>query len=435
MKTRRIMTSCLVAMTLMANHALSASKPLRFLIGHVFVPPEDKDAQDAFRASVERAFSIDTRVKLLTVHDITKWKTANAPKAKSNSTGSELVEARRLLLEGKNLYQKIKYEEALVRLLAARRELILNLHLLRSNRDLLEAHLYLGMTFAVLGESQKASEEFKRVVYLDPKRELSGKEYPPSALKAFAKARQDVMNAMESKVEIISENQGSDVYLNGRLAGQTPLNINLHVGEYFILVEKGDQEPWYQTMAIQGPADTIHAGEMKTELAQDALFRVREANDQASEDLAELFTYANGVAADFVVLATLQKLENYRLLGQLLEVKTGRFSNVSLAELEGGLAGFDRAASDTAKTLLSFLTKDGKLLLNPNLSDSETSANLSVGEKPTNQEQVMKPIKPWYKKWWIYPVIVGAGAAVYLGATKLGGKGGSKVIFDNSGNN
>lgn len=416
---------------------LARAEPVsRTLVGGMLLPAEDAKLVDPLRQGLSRAFTRHPRIKLVTGKELAEWKAAEDKKrraAKAEEVPAGLQDARGLLQEGKNHYQAIRYEDALTSLLRARKQFILNLQLLRSNRDLIDAHLYLGMTFAGLGQADKAKEEFKRVVYLDPKRELVSKEFPPSALQIFSKARQEVLASEMPRLEVASRPAGADVYVNGRLAGQTPLGVRLYSGEYFVLVEKPGIDPWYQMVTVDAarPPLEVDLEPAAGAVAEPGLFRVREGEEQASEDLGRLFTLANGVKTDYVVLATVQKLADYRLLGQLLEVQSGRFSQVALANVGPTLAGFDRAAADTAATLLGMIGPDGHLTADPQTAGAAQPLGVAA---PAEAAPVLRSAKPWYKKWWIYPIILGAGAGIYLGAQQIGGKSGTKIIFDNGGN-
>ena len=422
------------AIALIAVPALAGSPSYRVWSGGIAVPNEDARLAEPLTQGLNRAFARQPRVKIVSPKELAAWKAEqerNKP-APAPDDLPELAQARTLLHQGKSHYQAIQYEEALTKLLRARRQFILSLNLLRSNRDLIDAHLYLGMTFAALEQKDKAKEEFKRVVYLDPKREIASKEFPPTALAIFAKARQEVLSNEMGRLSLRSKPSGAQVYLNGKLSGETPLDMSLYSGDYFVLVEKPGIRPWYRMVSVDASGAPIDADLEPSAALDPELFRVREGNDQGSEDLATLYEYANGLKADVLVLATLQKMADYRLLGQLVDVKSGKFSKVAVATVGPTLGTFDQAALDTAEALMGMIDAEGNLLTDLKMPEPSTE-NLGVAG-PREEAPVIRPQKPWYKKWWIYPVIVGVGAGAYLGFTRIGGSSGATIIFDNSGN-
>ncbi|HLG18194.1 MAG TPA: PEGA domain-containing protein [Bdellovibrionota bacterium] len=403
------------------------------------LPESEGVRRKLLRSAVSDAFSRDRRVRLVPADEISRWVQRNRKDEAPLSPTEELKEGRALLSKGKAAYGTLRVSSAQKYLEGARREFILHLPALRSNRDLIDAHLYLGMTYVALKQPEKAQGEFRRVVYLDPTRELSSREYSPAVIETFAKVRRDVLAEQVSQVQIDSQPSGARIYLNGRFIGTTPYKTKLQQGEYFLLVENEGMQSWYQPLKFQKRLENVQVKlePAKTEAALGELFRVREGAAQQSDEVGKIRDLASAVHADLVFLGTLNKSKNYRFLGQLFDTRTAEFSQVAVVAMGEDLSEFPGASDDMVATLLGFLRPDGYLMSSTFGQPSVPDASLTVGgaDRP-KQEVAASPVpeKKWYERWWIWPLLVVAGAGVYLGATQIGSSEGSKIVIDNRGN-
>lgn len=422
-----------------AREASPTAGPYKMAVIAVDVPKELLDRRGLLRDILARTFEKDARVRLIPLDEIAQWKDKDPLYKKQKSSPEELKDARDLLTKGKEGYQTLRFKQAVDALEQAREQFILYLPFLRSNRDLIQAHLFLGMSYLALKKEKKADQEFERVVYLDPKRELSGRDYSPTVRKAFSRVKQNILQQDSVRVRIESLPSGAFAYLNGRALGKTPLRLKLQPGEYFVLVEKKGMKDWYQPIRLEKRVNTVRAM-LKPDvddLRWATLFRVREGKDRQSRDLKEVLDIAQGIDAKYVVLATLTQPKQYRLLGQLFSVQDQMLSQAAVITLGDSLKAFPSAAQDMAQTLLGFIQTDGRLTSAPSLKPELPSQALTVGGQDRPKPSIFMsppPKKKWYENWWIYPLLVGAGVGIFFGVREIGGSGGSKVVIDNSGN-
>jgi len=416
------------------------SKRVRILVVDLSVPRSEVDKRSSLRASVFQSVQEHPRAISISDSQIAQWQARRQRGKKRKPASEDIREARELLGEGKEAYQSLKFDRAEDLLLQARREFILNLPSLRSNRDLVEAHLYLGMTYLALKKSKKAKDEFHRVVYLDPKRELSGRDFSPVVLEAFSKARQKIMEQESIMVQMETTPPGAVAYLNGRSLGKTPLKLDLQPGEYFILFTKPGMESWYKPIELKKRLETVRA-KLKPDIEDlqwSHLFRVREGADRRTRDFGPIMDLASFVDADFVFLGTLTKLKQYRFLGQLLDARTSALSQVAVVTVGGTLRSFPSASADLVETLLGFVTGEGRLMSAGRPDLGLPGQELTVGGQDRPRKTAISispaPKKKWYELWWIYPILVGAGVGIFFGAREIGGSGGSKIVIDNKGN-
>jgi hypothetical protein len=87
------------------------------------------------------------------------------------------------------------FETAVVTLQSAARRLAV---LPRPPRDLLQAHLYLGVAHVALDHAEPARERFREVLTLEPDLRLSPDEFSPKVIGAFELARRDMASTRVS---------------------------------------------------------------------------------------------------------------------------------------------------------------------------------------------------------------------------------------------
>ena len=391
------------------------------------------------RTEISNAFRNSPKAKLVSRAKISRWKERNFDEPKESGEDQAVQYARELLSQGKAAYDELNFDAALEHLSKARQEFILNLSKLRSNRELVDTHLYAGMSLIAKKDEAAAKDQFRRVVYLDPKRDLSSRRFSPQVTKIFAQAKQEVFRTDRVRARISSSPSRGTVYLNGRQVGRTPITLELPKGEYFILVEKAGMSPWYEPVQLQRSKEKVSV-KLKPEpssVAWQSQFHIREGQHAEADALADLKVFGKGIGAEMIFLGSLEYEKTYRLLGQLFDVRTMEVSKVAVINVGKDLSDFSESAIDLSEALMDFIRPDGYL-------DPETVQGFHVAKKDLtvagpnpNQKDLFKappPKKKWYEHWWIYPIIAGAGVGIFFGARQLGGAGGSKVVFENEGN-
>ncbi|MCI5073175.1 PEGA domain-containing protein [bacterium] len=340
------------------------------------------------------------------------------------TNNEDLKRAKKLLTSGKQMYHQLNFEKARDSLSLSKKLFIKNLQYLRSNHDLLEAHLYLGMTWLAIKKEKDAYNEFKKVAYLDPNFEMNESQYSPAVIPVFETARSEVKSKTVSQVTVSGQQDNMNVYVNGRLMGKTPVSIKLYAGDYFFLVEKPGLEPWYKLEKIRRAQQTVESqNKIRVDEKQwSYVFRTREGNAKNTEETQMLIEEAKSQGADYILLSSLEKNINYRLMGQVYNINKKTFSDVVMFNVEKGLGDFPGAVDEMVVTLKNMIqgTK-------PNLKLGVAE----YGPAPSPQRS-MQPKKKWYKQWWIYPVAAGILVGSIVAAGELGGGSGGTIVINNN---
>ncbi|MFH1017557.1 MAG: PEGA domain-containing protein [Pseudomonadota bacterium] len=403
--------------------------------------PEDLFGQRvSFRNAFAEAFSKENRVQSIPEREMAGWRERRTAARINGGSKEKLAEARELLNRGKKAYNSLEMNRALSLLEEARRQFILNLNALRSNRDLIDVHLYLGVAYAALKKEDKAKEEFRRVVYLDPQRQLASRDFAPKMMALFSSVRQEVLSQEPVRLRIESNPSAASVFINGKRSGSTPLELRLLPTEYFILVEKEGVFPWYQPVNLSRRVQSI---EVRLKPASEDLelmhsLRVREGVDQQADDVSVVRGLAESVGAQIVLLAQVKREGGYRLLGQLYDVRTSDFSRVVVSEMGNDTSDFQGSAQDVAKELMKLIRPDGYVSPGSGADLMGSLKDLTVGGAERPRQETMAappPPKQWYENWWIWPLIAGAGVGIYFGVRELQNSNQSgTIIINNHGN-
>ncbi len=416
-----------------------SSSSLRVAVVDLWLERETSTPTPWMVSQLVSAFQLHRQVRVASPEDVNAWLKRQERIRGGDEPNEELAEARGLLAKGKKLYEDLDFDGAVDQLHEAQKLYILNLPFLRSNRDLIDTHLYLGMTYLAQKKSKEAKDQFRRVSYLDPKREPSGKDFPPPMLKSFAETKQEVLAAETSRVALTSEPVGAAVFLNGRPLGKTPLTLDLLKGEYFLLMELEGRQPWYRPVKIQKRMEQVRVSLKLDEYTERwrRLFRVREGSDVRAADIGPILDLAGEVSADFVFLGTLEQKKDFRLLGQLLDARTSELSQVAMVNVGADLSDFGGSAAALSETLIGFVRGDGFLVNSekPNLNLPLADRTVGGADRPPQPIlEATPPGKKWYEKWWIWGLVAGVGVGVYFGARELGGTGGTTAVVNNRGN-
>jgi hypothetical protein len=420
-------------------------KPFMVVDG-VYVPDDELIHLPMYRTHFVRGFSQQPQVRMVDYDQVAEWK----KKFKFNEQNvhdSYLGHARSALAEGKKAYQELDFDKALDSLSESKKEFIINLSHLRSNRDLLEAHLYLGMTYIALDQAIKsdqktsnqklAESEFEKVVMLDPQRELAPSSYSPKIIDTYEKVKRKLISGNRITVKVDANAPQAKVFINAKLIGTTPIKAMLIPGEYYVLVERKGMKPWSQLSKFTSPVEHLTVNmETATENADwNGMFQIREGMDQQTDNMEEIDGMAHEVGGEMVLLTNLEKQgSDWRLLGQLYDVRTHEFSQTAVAHV-GPIEEFEPAAYDLVEALAAMIRYDGYL------SNSGQQSNLMgidpsrLGEQqPQMMQQHAAPEKKIYEKWWFWAGVGALAVGGYFAVTELGGTSGSSIVIDNEGN-
>ena len=384
--------------------------------------------------SVRNSFSSFSKIKPVPEDIIIDYLQERLSKDKSEAK-RKIKKAHKLLRYGKKAYQRLKFQEALERFDRAKKGFIANLNELTSNKALLESYLYLGMTYSALGQTEDAYSEFRKALYLDPKKHLSLKDYPPSIVKTFEKAKQDISSLPGGTLLIDTVPSGCEVYVNGKKIGPTPINATYPVGEYFFKIAKEGYKSWYELVSVEDKINSLDV-ELDPFIADEELIMslkpVEDISLMNQDSKSLLKDISRKLSGPIILLGWIERDARDILFAQLYDTRTETLTPILRGGLGKNFSGIDKGASKLVSDLDSFIDSRGFVFVSGDTVPKKIP--LFEKPKPPTKEEIRKAKKAnWWRKWWVWALIGGAVAGSSYGLYKgLQPKGGISV--DNSGN-
>jgi hypothetical protein len=141
-------------------------------------------------------------------------------------------EGELLLMQGKQDYMRGRFEEAIKKLSRAA-------ELLEDKDKLIDVYLHLAISHFALAQVEEAKEILSELALMNPKFKIDPVYYPP----AFIELHQEVKAKRLAHINLITEPESADVYIDEELVGRSPLNIRdlLPGGHSLKLVKEGYQ--------------------------------------------------------------------------------------------------------------------------------------------------------------------------------------------------
>ena len=312
--------------------------------------------------------------------------------------------------KGKELYRKLKVDEAIVLLNSAVRGYREGLSSLRDNKYLLASHLYLGMALMIRGREKEGKEFIRQMIVLDAKRKrhrLPKEEFPPKIVQAHNKLTDQVSKGSMGTVVIQTTPKHAIVYFDGVKQPRSPMVIReVPVGDHFVMVEKAGHRQRSRRVVVK-------PGENKVRFNLEAwtptdVYPFQKRSDPLTNTL--LKNLANQLAAHILVLGSIvtNSKGDKVLLGQLYDSRSKEFSKIESQKMSKGNIG--GAATKLSKKLREHLSVSGYVVAE--LSPGAEGEVLSTIEQRVEDERSSDSIdkKPLYKKWWFWAIVGGVAA-------------------------
>jgi len=115
-----------------------------------------------------------------------------------------------------------------------------------------DAQLLQALNHRAMGKVKESDDAFRNVLRLDAQYTLDPDYYPPSTRQAFDKLRRELAKAKKAKLSVKSTLPASEVFLEGRSMGQTPLTLEVLPGGYELTLKKGDAVSFPRQLPVQG---------------------------------------------------------------------------------------------------------------------------------------------------------------------------------------
>jgi len=114
------------------------------------------------------------------------------------------------------------------------------------------AQLLHALNYRSMGKVKESDTAFRNVLRLEPQYKLDPTLFAPSIRQAFEKVRGEFAKAKKVKLDVKSTLPVSEVYLDGRKVGQTPLSFDAIAGTYDIKLVKGSAVSFPRQIQVQG---------------------------------------------------------------------------------------------------------------------------------------------------------------------------------------
>ncbi|WP_434384618.1 PEGA domain-containing protein [Melittangium boletus] len=133
-----------------------------------------------------------------------------------------------------------------------------------------DAWLLQGMTLRSLGRVKESDDAFRHVLSLDPLHPLDPDYYTPSTRQAFEKLRKELARAPKVRLSVKSTLPASEVFLDGRSVGPTPLVLEVPPGTYSLTLQKDGARSFPRQLEARGEelpllVDLAHEGAFSAE--------------------------------------------------------------------------------------------------------------------------------------------------------------------------
>jgi len=159
-----------------------------------------------------------------------------------------VIEANQLVEKGRDAYLDGRFPEATQKLeqaLGVLRRAIESLDEERKAAEtLFRAHMYLAFTLRAEGGGNlpQAVEAMKEAIRTFPSLEPSRAEFGPENLSFYRRVKQEMEQAPTGSLHVRTPAEPANVYLNGRLVGVTPLDLQrVYGGRYLIHLRRGTE--------------------------------------------------------------------------------------------------------------------------------------------------------------------------------------------------
>jgi hypothetical protein len=102
------------------------------------------------------------------------------------------------------------------------------------------------------GGVKESDAAFRKVLRLAPSHTLDPNYFPPSTRQAFEKLRRELARGPKVRLSVKSTVSLSEVYLDGLLVGETPLELQLPAGTYSLTLKKEGALSFPRQLSVQG---------------------------------------------------------------------------------------------------------------------------------------------------------------------------------------
>jgi hypothetical protein len=115
-----------------------------------------------------------------------------------------------------------------------------------------ETQLLQALNHRAQNKVKESDDAFRNVLRLEAQYKLDPDLFTPSTRQAFEKLRKELARGKKVKLSVKSTLPASEVFLDGRAMGQTPLALEVPAGTYELTLENGDAVSFPRQLPVQG---------------------------------------------------------------------------------------------------------------------------------------------------------------------------------------
>jgi hypothetical protein len=283
-----------------------------------------------------------------------------AVRARIGGRGSRIVDdalladGRRLLAEGRVLFEHADLETAKDRITAAVTALEKGMSGSTDGRPLVEALLVQGNLGLAMGEREAGRSAFRQVLLMDPERELDPVHYPPKVLALFQEVRSEVLKVPFGSLSVEVDDARASIHVDGRHMGEGSMVVkSLPAGRHHVLVSGSSGRRTYASVEIQSGRKLS----FRPELSDYYIGQPARSEAEREIQTASLYrSLGDQTTEGLVLIAGETGVDEVAV--QLYETRTGNFSTVLRSEASGDASG---AIVAILPGVIDFLTPSGGL--------------------------------------------------------------------------
>lgn len=308
-------------------------------------------------------------------------------KSRLRGRGSRLVDealqarGRDMLSEGRVLFEHADLESAQERISGAVAILESAMAGSTDGRHLIDALLVQGNIGLAMGNLDSARASYKRVVQLDPDRELDPVHYPPKVVELYASVRNAVRAVPFGTIDLLAADPAAVVVVDGRMRGQGSLTLRDMVpGIHHVLITGSSGHRDYRRVEVRPKERT------KVAVSLDAFFIAEPAESDSgrAKQTARLYrALGDQVTEGLILMGGQVGLEEVGV--QLYEPRTGNFSTVLRQDV-----GFDPIQSlSVLVSDIAALRSEQGMLYSDAVSTDELA--IDIGNNTTLAKVLFQP--------------------------------------------
>jgi hypothetical protein len=347
------------------------------------------------------------------------------------------VEATRLTNEGFKLINTEQHKQALPLFKRAR-------DLLAQNSGAGDMRLHarvakgLGVTYVLSKNSKVGHRLIKRSLLLYPRQSELEYAYSVDVRDAFSRSETEIREMAKGRIEVRSNPQQADVFLDGVFKGYTPVTLhNVPAGSHIVTVVKDGYLRWAADVEVTEAGRTPIQAVMTASPVQKALFAslrrmVRRATSKTfARDVKPLLSQVN--ANEALVLVVTGMADGFKLAGSYSD-RAGKVTPIRLNLGQDAV----KTVQDTLTATLKTTLKSDRNVVALDKPPLERIKSVMKKTGAVDGGMVIDPDSPLFKiqekeetdsiinKWWFWTIVGAAvvGTAVTVILVTTGGDDG-----------